>query len=155
MECAVLSDIISNNLSGLNSLYTDSTTYSSKTSSLENTLNNSDLSTADSDKLMSVCKDFEEYFVEQMVKSMVKMASVDGSSDADDYSSLFGLSSDSDDSYLSSMSSYYGSQMVTKLTESLCDDTNGNGIGLAKTLYEQMKRNYNIQDTDDKSSSVK
>ncbi len=150
-----MSDIISNNLSGLNSLYTDGTTYSSKTSSLENTLNNSDLSTADSDKLMSVCKDFEEYFVEQMVKSMVKMASVDGSSDADDYSSLFGLSSDSDDSYLSSMSSYYGSQMVTKLTESLCDDTNGNGIGLAKTLYEQMKRNYNIQDTDDKSSSVK
>lgn len=150
-----MSDIISNNLSGLNSLYTDSTKYSSKTSSLENTLNNSDLSTADSDKLMSVCKDFEEYFVEQMVKSMVKMASVDGSSDADDYSSLFGLSSDSDDSYLSSMSSYYGSQMVTKLTESLCDDTNGNGIGLAKTLYEQMKRNYNIQDTDDKSSSVK
>ena len=150
-----MSDIISNNLSGLNSLYTDSTTYSSKTSSLENTLNNSDLSTADSDKLMSVCKDFEEYFVEQMVKSMVKMASVDGSSDADDYSSLFGLSSDSDDSYLSSMSSYYGSQMVTKLTESLCDDTNGNGIGLAKTLYEQMKRNYNIQDTDDNSSSVK
>lgn len=150
-----MSDIISNNLSGLNSLYKDSTTYSSKTSSLENTLNNSDLSTADSDKLMSVCKDFEEYFVEQMVKSMVKMASVDGSSDADDYSSLFGLSSDSDDSYLSSMSSYYGSQMVTKLTESLCDDTNGNGIGLAKTLYEQMKRNYNIQDTDDKSSSVK
>lgn len=150
-----MSDIISNNLNGLNSLYTDSTTYSSKTSSLENTLNNSDLSTADSDKLMSVCKDFEEYFVEQMVKSMVKMASVDGSSDADDYSSLFGLSSDSDDSYLSSMSSYYGSQMVTKLTESLCDDTNGNGIGLAKTLYEQMKRNYNIQDTDDKSSSVK
>lgn len=150
-----MSDIISNNLSGLNSLYTDSTTYSSKTSSLENTLNNSDLSTADSDKLMSVCKDFEEYFVEQMVKSMVKMASVNGSSDADDYSSLFGLSSDSDDSYLSSMSSYYGSQMVTKLTESLCDDTNGNGIGLAKTLYEQMKRNYNIQDTDDKSSSVK
>ena len=150
-----MSDIISNNLSGLNSLYTDSTTYSSKTSSLENTLNYSDLSTADSDKLMSVCKDFEEYFVEQMVKSMVKMASVDGSSDADDYSSLFGLSSDSDDSYLSSMSSYYGSQMVTKLTESLCDDTNGNGIGLAKTLYEQMKRNYNIQDTDDKSSSVK
>ena len=150
-----MNDIISNNLSGLNSLYTDNTTYSSKTSSLENTLNNSDLSTADSDRLMSVCKDFEEYFVEQMVKSMVKMASVDGSSDADDYSSLFGLSSDSDDSYLSSMSSYYGSQMVTKLTESLCDDTNGNGIGLAKTLYEQMKRNYNIQDTDDKSSSVK
>ena len=140
-----MSNIISNNLSGLNSLYTDSTTYSSKTSSLENTLNNSDLSTADSDKLMSVCKDFEEYFVEQMVKSMVKMASVDGSSDADDYSSLFGLSSDSDDSYLSSMSSYYGSQMVTKLTESLCDDTNGNGIGLAKTLYEQMKRNYNLE----------
>ena len=146
---------MSDTISGLNSSYLNGTYTNSTTSALESTLNNKDLSTSSSDELMEVCKDFEEYFVEQMVKSMVKMASVDGSSDADDYSSLFGLSSDSDDSYLSSMSSYYGSQMVTKLTESLCDDTNGNGIGLAKTLYEQMKRNYNIQDTDDKSSSVK
>ena len=52
------------------------------------------------------------------------------------------------------MSSYYGSQMATKLTEALCDDTNGNGIGLAQTLYEQMKRNYNIQDTADDSSTI-
>ena len=82
------------------------------------------------------------------------MASVDGSSEDDSYASLFGLSSGSEDSYLSSMSSYYGSQMVTKLTEALCDDTNGNGIGLAQTLYEQMKRNYNIQDTADDSSTI-
>lgn len=152
MDSDKMSDLISNSLSGLN--YTNSTTYNSKTSSLENTLNNSDLSNADTDKLMSVCKDFEEYFVEQMVKSMVKMASVDGSSEDDSYASLFGLSSGSEDSYLSSMSSYYGSQMVTKLTEALCDDTNGNGIGLAQTLYEQMKRNYNIQDTADDSSTI-
>ena len=141
-----MSDIISNNLSGLNSLYTDSTTYSSKTSSLENTLNNSDLSTADSDKLMSVCKDFEEYFAEQMVKSMLKMAKVDSSDDDNSYASIFGLSSDSSDSGMSTMSSYFGDQMVSKLSEALCSTENGSGLGLAQTLYNQMKRNYGIEE---------
>ena len=139
-------------MTGINTSYAD--TYDKTSSDLTDKINDTDFSKASDDELMSVCKDFEEYFVEQMVKSMVKMASVDGSSEDDSYASLFGLSSGSEDSYLSSMSSYYGSQMVTKLTEALCDDTNGNGIGLAQTLYEQMKRNYNIQDTADDSSTI-
>ena len=139
-------------MTGINTSYAD--TYDKTSSDLTDKINGTDFSKASDDELMSVCKDFEEYFVEQMVKSMVKMASVDGSSEDDSYASLFGLSSGSEDSYLSSMSSYYGSQMVTKLTEALCDDTNGNGIGLAQTLYEQMKRNYNIQDTADDSSTI-
>ena len=139
-----MSDLISNSLSGLN--YTNSTTYNSKTSSLENTLNNSDLSNADTDKLMSVCKDFEEYFAEQMVKSMLKMAKVDSSDDDNSYASIFGLSSDSSDSGMSTMSSYFGDQMVSKLSEALCSTENGSGLGLAQTLYNQMKRNYGIEE---------
>ena len=66
---------------------------------------------------MEVCKDFEEYFAEQMVKSMLKMAKVDSSDDDNSYASIFGLSSDSSDSGMSTMSSYFGDQMVSKLSE--------------------------------------
>lgn len=146
---------MSDTISGIDSsLYINNATNNNATAnSIENTLTNTDLSTASEDELMSVCKDFEEYFVEQMVKSMIKMASVNGSDDENDYSSIFGLSSESSDSALSTMSSFYGDQMVTQLSEALCSDENGNGIGLAQTLYEQMKRNYNISDAADNTDS--
>ena len=68
---------MSDTISGLNSSYLNGTYTNSTTSALESTLNNKDLSTSSSDELMEVCKDFEEYFAEQMVKSMLKMAKVD------------------------------------------------------------------------------
>lgn len=46
---------------------------SSATSELESKLNSSDLSSADEDELMDVCKEFEAYFVEQIFKGMEKM----------------------------------------------------------------------------------
>lgn len=131
-----------------NNTYTDSTA-----NSLENKLSNSDLSSATDDELMEVCKDFEEYFAEQMVKSMMKMAKVDGSDDENDYSSIFGLS-ESSDSFMGTMSSYYGEQMVTKLSEALCSDENGAGLGLAQTLYQQMKRNYSMPETEGADTAV-
>lgn len=132
-------------LDALNMQYSNySDIYSNTTAnSLENTLNNTNLSGASEDELMEVCKDFEEYFVEQVVKSMIKMTNVTGDSDENNYSALFGLSS-SDDSYMNSLSSYYGDQLVTTISQAICDDESGQGIGLAKTLYEQMKRNYGI-----------
>jgi flagellar protein FlgJ len=138
-----MSDLISN----LSSLYTNGTYTNSTTSSLENTLNNTNLSAADDDELMSVCKEFEEYFVEQMVKSMVKMANIDGE-DEDGYSSLFGLSSDSSDSGMSTLTSYYGDMMVTQLSTALCE-SESNSLGLAQTLYNQLKRNYSIDSATD------
>jgi flagellar protein FlgJ len=138
-----MSDLIS----GLSSVYTNGTYTNSTTSSLENTLNNTDLSASDDDELMSVCKEFEEYFVEQMVKSMIKMADINGDDD-NDYSSVFGLTSDSSDSGMSTMTSYYGDMMVTQLSKTLCD-SESSSLGLAQTLYNQMKRNYSIDSTTD------
>ena len=92
---------------------------------------------------MSVCKDFESYFVEQMLKSMQKMAKIDA--DDDDDSSLFSSMasiSGSSDSALSTMGSYFGDEMIKNYAEVFTESNNGKGLGIAQTLYEQMKRNY-------------
>lgn len=135
---------MSDMISGLNSIYNNGTYTNTTTDALQSTLNTKDLSSASDDELMEVCKDFEEYFVEQMVKSMIKMADVDGEDD-NGYGSIFGLSSESD-SGMSTMSNFYGDKMVTMLSEALCSSENGKGLGIAQNLYNQMKRNYSIQD---------
>ena len=135
---------MSDMISGLNSIYANGTYTDTTTDTLQSTLNTKDLSSASDDELMEVCKDFEEYFVEQMVKSMIKMADVDGEDD-NSYGSIFGLSSESD-SGMSMMSDFYGDKMVTMLSEALCSSENGQGLGIAQNLYNQMKRNYSIQD---------
>lgn len=130
-------------LTGLNSGYTNN--YVNQTgNNLENSLNNSDLSTATDDELMAVCKDFEQYFVEQVMKSMEKMADVDGDGEgASLFSSMAGISQDSG---MSTLSDYFGDQYISTISESLCNSQNGQGIGIAQTLYQQMKRNYGIGD---------
>ncbi|MDO5402248.1 MAG: hypothetical protein Q4F11_02305 [Eubacteriales bacterium] len=130
---------------GLNSAYNNN--YVSQTgNNLENSLNNSDLSTATDDELMEVCKDFEKYFVEQVMKSMQKMADVDG--DGQGSSSLFstmaGISSS--DAGMSTLSSYFGDQYISSLSETLCESQDGQGLGIAQMLYQQMKRNYSIDE---------
>ncbi len=130
-------------ISGLNSIYTNNS-VDTTADKLQDKLNNSDLSKATDDELMEVCKDFEAYFVEQMMKAMVKMAKVDGETDDDNlYSSLFGLTGDSG-SYMSTMASYFGDNMVTELSKTVTEAQGGEGLGIAQMLYEQMKRNYNI-----------
>ncbi len=130
-------------IGGLNSYYTNGMNAGSTANALEEKLNQSNLSSASDDELLAVCKDFEEYFVEQMVKSMMKMADIDGKDDDNSFASLFGMTEQSD-AYMSTMSSYYGSQLVTKVSEAICKDENGGGLGLAQMLYEQMKRNYGV-----------
>ena len=83
---------------------------------------------------------------EMCIRDRLKMAKVDSSDDDNSYASIFGLSSDSSDSGMSTMSSYFGDQMVSKLSEALCSTENGSGLGLAQTLYNQMKRNYGIEE---------
>jgi flagellar protein FlgJ len=106
------------------------------------------LSEATDDELMSVCKEFESYFVEQVMKSMAKMASVDGStSDNNVYASLFGLSDDSDSS-MSTLSSYFGDELVSSMASQLTESKTTT-LGLAEKLYEQMKRNVSIKSVDE------
>lgn len=134
-------------LSGVGSAYTNN--YVSQTgNNLENTLGNSDLSSATDDELMEVCKDFEQYFVEQVIKSMEKMTDIDGDGEgASLFSTMAGISST--DSGMSTLSGYFGDQYISELSGLLCDSENGQDFGLAQTLYEQMKRNYSVTDAED------
>lgn len=142
-----------NIIGGINSMYTNNSTDTSSVK-LQDKLNNSDLSKATDDELMEVCKDFEAYFVEQMMKAMVKMSKVDGDSDDDNmYSSLFGLTEDSG-SYMNTMASYFGSNMVTELSKTVTEAQNGKGLGIAQMLYEQMKRNYSIPDVQEETAET-
>lgn len=121
-----MSDLIT---SGIGSYYMDSVSdTSSSTSELEKTLGSGDLSNASDDELMHVCKDFESYFIEQMFKSMEKMIPKD--EDEDESSSM------------SSMTDYYKEEMMSKYAEYASESDGGKGLGIAQTLYEQMKRTY-------------
>ncbi|MEY8390606.1 hypothetical protein D3Z36_05415 [Lachnospiraceae bacterium] len=110
-------------IDGLSSLY-DTKNTSNTANKLEDTLN-SDLSKATEDELMEVCKDFEAYFTEQMFKAMQKMIP----------------ESESVSSSTRQLQDYYKEQMVQGLAE---QSAQGEGLGLAQMLYEQMKRNYGL-----------
>ncbi len=112
-------------ISNIAGMYTD--IYSSNnqsTSKLENKLN-SDMTAATDDELMDACKQFEAYFLEQMFKEMMKTVPKNEDMSAS----------------TSTLMDYYTDEMMQKLA---ADSTENNSLGLAQTLYEQMKRNYDL-----------
>lgn len=100
-----------------------STNKSDSASQLENKLSG-DLTNATDDELMDVCKQFEAYFTEQMFKAMQNMVP----------------DSDDGDSGSKQLMDYAKESLTKQYAES---STDNGGLGLAQTLYEQMKRNYN------------
>lgn len=133
-----------NFINGISSTYVNNI-YNPSTNAIEDKINNSDLSKATDEELMEVCKDFEGYFVEQMLKAMIKMSKVDGSSDDNMYSGLFGVTGSSDTG-MSTLSSYFGDEMIKNVSDKIVDSNGGGGLGLAQQLYEQMKRNYAVEE---------
>ena len=134
-----------NYMTGVNTSYAD--TYDKTSSDLTDKINGTDFSKASDDELMSVCKDFESYFVEQMLKSMEKMAKID--SDDDSSTSLFNSMASiggESDSAMSTLGSYFGDEMIKKYAELFTESDNGKGLGIAQTLYQQMKRNYTVDE---------
>lgn len=79
-------------------------------------------SSAEDEKLMDACKQFESYFVEQMYKQMMATVPEDP------------LDSGSN----SVLVDYYKDNLVKEYASKT---TEQEGLGLAKMLYEQMKRN--------------
>ena len=132
-------------MDNLNSIYANSTYTNQTTNSISSKLNSTDFSKATDDELMEVCKDFESYFVEQMLKSMAKMSSVDGSNSDNIYASLFGVTEDSD-SGMNTLSSYFGDELMSSMADKVVENQSGKGLGIAQTLYEQMKRNYSVKE---------
>lgn len=89
-------------------------------------LQGKDLSNASEDELMEVCKEFESYFMEMIMKEMTKTTG------------LFGEDSSGSNSALVS---YFKDGAIADLAK---EATQQNSLGLAQTLYEQMKRNYGL-----------
>lgn len=110
-------------LSGIGEYYSQYNKTDATSDKLSNTLNATDYSKATDDELMEVCKDFEAYFVEQVIKSMEKMIPKD------------------EDSETSKYLDYFGDTLTQELASAV---TEQNDLGLAQMLYEQMKRNYSI-----------
>ena len=113
-------------LSYYNEVYGSSNTGSAN--KLQNTLSNADYSQASEEELYDVCKQFESYFVEQVIKQMEKM-----------------IPESDEDSTASNYMDYFGDTLYQELAEDVTESNNGEGIGIAKTLYEQMKRNYGLE----------
>lgn len=116
-------------IGGVGSVYADymaGQASSGKADAIQNKLQNS-ASTATEEELMDACKEFESYFMEQVFNSMIKTTKV--------------FSDDDENGYASKMVDYFKDYAVQELCAQV---TSGNGLGLANTLYEQMKRNYGI-----------
>lgn len=134
-------------MTGVNTSYSD--TYDKTSSQLSDKITNTDFSKASDDELMSVCKDFESYFVEQMLKSMEKMAKIDADDDDNSSTSLFNSMASiggESDSAMSTLGSYFGDEMIKNYAELFTETNSGNGLGIAQTLYQQMKRNYSVDE---------
>lgn len=106
--------------------YTDYvTSTASQSSSLNSTELKKDYSSSTDDELMDVCKEFEAYFVEQVYKEMMKTVPESE------------FSSES----TSSMVDYFKDEVIQDIAS---DTSEQGGLGIAQSLYEQMKRNYDL-----------
>ena len=110
------------------SYYSDYYTNTSQasTEALEKTLNNVNSQTTD-EELMEACKEFEVYFLEQIYKGMEKTIM---------------KAEDEESGTASQYMDYFGDMQIQAYAEAAANQ--GDGIGLARQLFEQMKRNYNL-----------
>ncbi len=111
------------NLDSITSAYTNSSNYSEAVSALKNKLESTDYSKATDDELMEACKSFEAYFIKEAFKGMEKM-----------------IPDNDEDSTASKYVDMFKDNLYQEYAESATE--RGDGIGIAKMLYEQMKRNY-------------
>lgn len=113
---------IGNIASSYNNLYTSGAEQSA--SKLENQLK-SDYSNSTEEELMDACKQFEAYFLELMFKEMMKTIPQNEGGAAS----------------TTNMMDYYKDQMVQNIAK---ESTEQNSLGLAQALYQQMRRNYGL-----------
>ena len=106
------------------SAYIDAAKTVSAGSDLEKTLGRN-LDSSSDEELLEVCKEFEAYFMEQVLKGMEKMIPKD----------------EEEDSSMSQLTDFYKDTVRQDLAAQMAEQT---GNSLAQTMYEQMKRNYNL-----------
>lgn len=97
------------------------------TEQLENKLNQvSD--EAEDEELLEVCKQFEAYLWEQVLKGMEKTAKL--------------FKDDDEDGYASNMVDTFKDTAIQEIAKQMTSENDGPN-SLAQVLYEQMKRNIN------------
>lgn len=96
-----------------------------KSASVSDKLSNTDLENASDEELMEACKGFESYFLEQVFDKMIESTKV--------------FSDEKENNYAAKMVDCFKDTAIQSLTEKV---TEQNSIGIAKTLYEQMKLQY-------------
>ena len=116
-------------LSNITSMYGDAYANAAGQAAekLKNKLEGTDYSKAEDEELMAACKQFEAYFIEQMYKGMLKTIP----------------ESEETSNYTSSLMDFYKDEMMQSMAEKTAEQTD---LGLARMLYEQMKRNYGTAD---------
>lgn len=116
-------------ISNISSMYTEYlSNQDTSATKLNNTIQNKDYKNATDDELMEACKQFEAYFLEQVFKGMQKTV---------DCFKAEGSENDPN----ATLVDYFKDNMTQDLAAT---STDIQGLGLAQTLYEQMKRNYNV-----------
>lgn len=115
-------------IDGISSLVGTSknTVASNNVSSLQGSLKNISSESSD-EELLQVCKDFESYFVEEILKE-VKEAMIEEDKE--------------EDSSLSTLTDYHMDGVIELVADELVDEV---GTNFTQQLFEQMKRNYNIE----------
>lgn len=111
--------------SGVSSAYT-SYLSSQASSKLDTHIKTKDYSQSSDEELLTACKEFESYFLEQIFKEMQKTVDVFKDEDSTPNDSLVDYFKDS------------------TLQELASTSTEKEGLGLAQMLFEQMKRNYDL-----------
>lgn len=110
-------------ISGISNYYMND--YSGSATDLKSEITNTDFSKATDEELMEACKSFEQYFIEQAFKGMEKM-----------------IPENEDSTLNNTYVKMFKDTLYEEYAKSVTD--RGDGIGIAKMLYEQMKRNYEI-----------
>lgn len=115
-------------IGGFSSAYADFVqSQNTAETKLKDTINGTDYSQASDEELLDACKQFEAYFLEQVFKEMQKTVDCWKDEDSIDKSN--------------SMVDYFKDNAIQELAAT---STEIQGLGLAQTLYEQMKRNYGL-----------
>ncbi len=115
-------------LGGLSSPYTDimnTQAQSVQSQKLQETVGG-DYTNATEEELMDACKQFEAYFLEQVFKGMEKTIP----------------KAEGGDPSTKNLLDFFKDNTMQQLAE---ESTESNSLGLAQMLFEQMKRNYNIE----------
>lgn len=115
------------NQTGMTNATTSANT--AKTDSLTNSVNGLSSNSTD-EELMEVLKDFESYFIEQMIKQMKETFT-----DEDEESSMASQYTDTFMDYA-----------IEDVADMLLEEVGGS---MTQQLFEQMKRNYNIPTVDE------